>query len=340
MVGGRLIVGLDDASSTRLATADDVAKLSVRDLAVAAAIGADGATTVAAPARSPPRPASRVFATGGLGGVHRDAARPSTSRPTWSRSPVPRSRWSAPGVKSILDVGATLERLETLGVAVVGYRHPPLPRLLHHRQRLRPGLVAGLAGTGRRRAARPAPRRACTPARWSWPTRCRSTNSSTRSCTTGSSPTAWRCWSATGITGKAGDAVPARRTSTRATGGASLAVNVRIILRNAALAAQIAVARAASDDRSIVVGDLVTDVLAVLAGRSATGSDTPAAIRVTGGGQAANTAAWLAWHGVRGDARRRGRRRRGRARPGSPSCARPACDCPVRVAPRRAPPAA
>ncbi|WJK39821.1 PfkB family carbohydrate kinase [Solwaraspora sp. WMMA2056] len=50
--------------------------------------------------------------------------------------------------------------------------------------------------------------------------------------------------------------------------------------------------------RILVVGDLVTDVVAVLAGPVAAGSDTPAAIRFTGGGQAANTAAWLAWHGV------------------------------------------
>ena len=104
-----------------------MAKLSVRDLPLAAARGADGATTVAATAHLAARAGIRVFATGGLGGVHRDA------RESWdesadllalARTPI---TVVAAGVKSILDVGATLERLETLGVGVAGWRTDRFP---------------------------------------------------------------------------------------------------------------------------------------------------------------------------------------------------------------------
>nr|WP_232521057.1 pseudouridine-5'-phosphate glycosidase [Micromonospora phaseoli] len=127
MVAGELVVGLDDAELTRLATADGVTKLSVRDLAVAAAAGADGATTVAATSAVAATAGIGVFATGGLGGVHREAAQTfdeSADLVTLARTPI---AVVCAGVKSILDVGATLERLETLGVAVVGYRTRRFP---------------------------------------------------------------------------------------------------------------------------------------------------------------------------------------------------------------------
>ncbi|MEU1755376.1 pseudouridine-5'-phosphate glycosidase [Micromonospora matsumotoense] len=127
MVGGELVVGLDDAQLTRLATVDGVAKLSVRDLAVAAATGADGATTVAATSAVAAAAGIGVFATGGLGGVHREAAQTfdeSADLVTLARTPI---TVVCAGVKSILDVGATLERLETLGVGVVGYRTRRFP---------------------------------------------------------------------------------------------------------------------------------------------------------------------------------------------------------------------
>src|SRR5947208_15616478 len=73
MVGGQLVVGVDDEQLNRLAISDKVAKLSARDLAVAAAAGADGATTVAGTAVVAHAAGIGVFATGGLGGVHRDA---------------------------------------------------------------------------------------------------------------------------------------------------------------------------------------------------------------------------------------------------------------------------
>ena len=121
MVGGTVVVGLDEAQVRHLGTADGVAKLSVRDLVVAAAKGADGATTVASTAALAARAGIRVFATGGLGGVHRGASESydeSADLTSLSRTQI---LVVCAGVKSILDVGATLERLETLGVTVNGY---------------------------------------------------------------------------------------------------------------------------------------------------------------------------------------------------------------------------
>jgi pseudouridine-5'-phosphate glycosidase len=127
MIGGRLVVGLTDPEIEQLAGADGVAKLSVRDLAVAAATGADGATTVAATSAIAAAAGIGVFATGGLGGVHREAGTTfdeSADLTTLARTPIV---VVCAGVKSILDVGATLERLETLGVAVAGYRTRRFP---------------------------------------------------------------------------------------------------------------------------------------------------------------------------------------------------------------------
>jgi pseudouridine-5'-phosphate glycosidase len=126
VLDGEPRVGLDEAELERVATAP-MAKLSVRDLPLAAARGADGATTVAATAHIAARAGIRVFATGGLGGVHRGA------RESWDESAdllalarIPITVVAA-GVKSILDVGATLERLESLGVAVAGWRTGRFP---------------------------------------------------------------------------------------------------------------------------------------------------------------------------------------------------------------------
>src|SRR5829696_9105022 len=121
VLGGELQVGLDDAGLERLAGADDVAKCGIRDLPVVAARGEDGATTVAATSYAAWRAGVPVFATGGIGGVHRQA------RESWDESAdlvalarIPVCAVCA-GVKSILDVGATLERLETLNVTVLGF---------------------------------------------------------------------------------------------------------------------------------------------------------------------------------------------------------------------------
>jgi len=122
VVGGQVRVGLDEATLERIGSSDDVAKCSVRDLPVVCARGADGATTVAATAHLAARAGIGVFATGGIGGVHRDAASSfdeSADLVELSRAPI---CVVSAGVKSILDAGATLERLETLGVTVLGYR--------------------------------------------------------------------------------------------------------------------------------------------------------------------------------------------------------------------------
>ena len=121
LVDGVVRIGLDEAALDAVATGDDVAKCSARDLPLAVARGATGATTVAATAHLAARAGISLFATGGLGGVHREA------RETWDESAdlFALSRTNicvvCAGVKSILDVAATLERLETLGVGVAGF---------------------------------------------------------------------------------------------------------------------------------------------------------------------------------------------------------------------------
>jgi pseudouridine-5'-phosphate glycosidase len=122
VIGGEVRVGLDEAALERIGSSDGVAKCSVRDLPVVCARGGDGATTVAATAHLAARAGIGVFATGGIGGVHRDAASSfdeSADLVELSRAPI---CVVSAGVKSILDAGATLERLETLGVTVLGYR--------------------------------------------------------------------------------------------------------------------------------------------------------------------------------------------------------------------------
>jgi pseudouridine-5'-phosphate glycosidase len=121
VLAGEARIGLDDEALREIAGREDVVKCGVRDLAPLAARGGWGATTVAATAHLAARAGIGVFATGGVGGVHRGA------RESWDESAdlVALARTGivvvCAGVKSILDVGATLERLETLGVTVVGY---------------------------------------------------------------------------------------------------------------------------------------------------------------------------------------------------------------------------
>lgn len=119
-------VGLDDAGVERIA-GEDIAKASVRDLPFLAALRRSGATTVAATAHIAASAGIRIFATGGLGGVHRgaiDTFDESADIPTLAVTPV---AVVCAGVKSVLDIGATLERLETLSVPVVGYRTDEFP---------------------------------------------------------------------------------------------------------------------------------------------------------------------------------------------------------------------
>jgi pseudouridine-5'-phosphate glycosidase len=121
VIRGQAIVGLNDVELERIASGSEVPKLSVRDLGPAIACGSDGATTVASTSLLASLAGIRLFATGGLGGVHRGATESfdeSADLTTLSRTPI---GVICAGVKSILDVGATLERLETLSVTVVGF---------------------------------------------------------------------------------------------------------------------------------------------------------------------------------------------------------------------------
>jgi pseudouridine-5'-phosphate glycosidase len=125
IIGGEPHIGLDDAALRHIAESDTVVKVSVRDVAVLAARGGDGGTTVASTAHLAAAVGISVFATGGLGGVHREARwDESADLMTLSRTGV---LVVCAGVKSILDVGATLERLESLNVGVIGYRTDRFP---------------------------------------------------------------------------------------------------------------------------------------------------------------------------------------------------------------------
>ncbi len=127
ILGGEVRIGLDDDALEALANTDGVAKCGVRDLAPVVARKGDGATTVAATSHLAERAGIRVFATGGLGGVHRgarDSFDESADLGTLARVGI---CVVCAGVKSILDIPATLERLETLNVTVLGYRTDTFP---------------------------------------------------------------------------------------------------------------------------------------------------------------------------------------------------------------------
>jgi pseudouridine-5'-phosphate glycosidase len=126
-VGGQLVVGLALEQLELMAGREHVVKASVRDLPMVVAAKRDAATTVAATAWLAAKAGIRVFATGGLGGVHRGASATfdeSADIATLARIPIV---VVCAGVKSILDVPATLERLETNGVTVIGYRTDHFP---------------------------------------------------------------------------------------------------------------------------------------------------------------------------------------------------------------------
>jgi pseudouridine-5'-phosphate glycosidase len=244
LVDGEARVGLDEAALTAIATSDDVVKVSTRDLATVAARGGHGATTVAATAHLATRAGIGVFATGGLGGVHREA------RDTWDESADLVALASLPitvvcaGVKSILDVTATLERLETLGVGVLGYGTDDFPgfylRDSGHRVDWRvdtPEEVAAVLATRRDLGtdgrglvvANPLPADEQV------------------------DPALHERLLRAGLAAAAAEAVQGKDVTPflldffhRESEGVTLTANVRIILRNAALAAQIAAAAAAA----------------------------------------------------------------------------------------------
>lgn len=127
VVGGVLTVGLTRAEIESLSNDDDVVKASIRDLPICAAKGLSAGTTVAATAFAAHAAGIKVFSTGGLGGVHHGASETfDESADLIALAQVPIVVVSA-GVKSILDIRATLERLETLNVPVVGWKTTKYP---------------------------------------------------------------------------------------------------------------------------------------------------------------------------------------------------------------------
>ena len=119
MLGGVAHVGLARDQLEQLANSESAVKLSARDLPIAIAQGLTGGTTVAATALLASQAGIRVFATGGIGGVHRDARTTLDESADLGILGSCRITVVSAGIKSILDIGATLERLETLGVPVV-----------------------------------------------------------------------------------------------------------------------------------------------------------------------------------------------------------------------------
>jgi len=119
-------IGLDSEGVKRIAN-EDLAKASVRDIPILAAKKASGATTVAATAHLASLAGIRVFATGGLGGVHREAIDTFDESADLSTLAVTPITVVSAGVKSVLDIAATLERLESLSVPVIGYKTTEFP---------------------------------------------------------------------------------------------------------------------------------------------------------------------------------------------------------------------
>ena len=244
VVDGVARIGLDQAALEALALGGDFTKAGVRDLATVMARGACAATTVASTSHLAARAGIRVFATGGLGGVHREA------RESWDESAdlvtlaTTGVTIVCAGVKSILDVGATLERLETLSVCVLGYGTDRFPGFY-------------LADSGF-----PVPWRVDSPAQVAAVMRVQAELGLGRRAIVVANPLpaaeqvdpplhdrvladALAAAAAQGVRGGAVTPFLLERFH-RDTGGATLEANILLVLRNAELAAQIARAAAAS----------------------------------------------------------------------------------------------
>jgi pseudouridine-5'-phosphate glycosidase len=127
ILDGVVHIGLTDDQLVDIANRDDIAKASSRDLAIIAASGKSAATTVAATAHLAVLAGIHVFATGGLGGVHRGANETFDESADLTALSQLDITIVCAGVKSILDVAATLERLETLAIGVVGFKTTHFP---------------------------------------------------------------------------------------------------------------------------------------------------------------------------------------------------------------------
>jgi pseudouridine-5'-phosphate glycosidase len=127
VLDGIVHIGLTDDQLVDIANRDDIAKASSRDLAIVAAAGTSAATTVAATAHLAVLAGIHIFATGGLGGVHRGAIETFDESADLTALSQLDITIVCAGVKSILDVAATLERLETLAIGVLGYKTTKFP---------------------------------------------------------------------------------------------------------------------------------------------------------------------------------------------------------------------
>ena len=154
VVDGKIHVGLDDAQLERLATAPHPRKISVRDFAPVLVGRGSGGTTVAATLYAAEQVGIRVFATGGIGGIHRDTPFDiSADLPQLAKTPV---IVVCAGAKAILDLPRTLEYLETLGIPVIGYQTDEFPAFYSRESGLpvstradTPAEVAAIASTHR-----------------------------------------------------------------------------------------------------------------------------------------------------------------------------------------------
>ena len=127
LLDGKILVGLEQSELEAVANRDDISKASIRDLAIIVAQGKSAATTVAATAHIAAMAGIHVFATGGLGGVHRGANESFDESADLTALANVDMTMICAGVKSILDVPATLERLETLAISLVGYKTTAFP---------------------------------------------------------------------------------------------------------------------------------------------------------------------------------------------------------------------
>jgi pseudouridine-5'-phosphate glycosidase len=234
-------IGLTPAEVDGVCADPDLAKLGIRDLPVAAALGRSGATTVSSTALLAASAGVGVFATGGLGGVHRQAGE------TFDESAdlTALSRISVvvvcAGVKSILDVPATLERLESLSVSVVGYRTTTFPGFYVADS----GSSLDWAVTDAEQAAAAfAARRELFPGALIVANPLPDDEQLDRTLHDRVIAEALAAADDAGVRGKAVTPFVLDHLH-RASAGATLAVNVRLVLRNAELAGQIAAALAA-----------------------------------------------------------------------------------------------
>ena len=127
LLDGKILVGLERPELEAIANRDDISKASIRDLAIIVAQGKSAATTVAATAHIAALAGIHIFATGGLGGVHRGANESFDESADLTALANVDMTMICAGVKSILDVPATLERLETLAITLVGYKTNAFP---------------------------------------------------------------------------------------------------------------------------------------------------------------------------------------------------------------------